>query len=334
MKYLYKNRFILIALNFILAAIFIIAGLSKLFDPAKFSYYLKYVYNFPGPFPIIVATIFPVIEIILGLFILFQIQHSLSVLISRVILIIFIGIHFYKWLILKNITNCHCYGEFINLDENIVLIINILLIIITFIISKKDNKTNFNQLKYELKNYFKTKVVVRTLTILLFFIIISLWIYFRMVRIDNELSSGLISTIDNDISKIRTIEILEKNVRLNTRQKNTLFVFLRSPGCATCLEEILFWNTHSSKYDFNIVIIYPSSPEGNESSIKKLFNITFPFFRLKDNYYSEILGKYASIYTRMLITINSNIYTDKSINAGNEVERRNSFLNLIKDFEK
>lgn len=131
-------------LRFILGIIFIYSGTVKLYDPYTFSDtinafgILPFILVFPA------AIIIPVIEVIAGLGLIFNLQYSLEII--SLMMIMFIGVLIYGILIDLKI-DCGCFsdeeiGNEGNLRESLYRDFIFIAVIITLFMSRWFNKIN------------------------------------------------------------------------------------------------------------------------------------------------------------------------------------------------
>jgi hypothetical protein len=139
-----------IIITFVLSFVLIFAGISKIIDPSPLINNLTAAFNFlPGTVLILISTILPLIELSLGLLLIFSLYKGNLKSRLKIILIVttslfglFLAYSIYGYIIgLKN--DCGCFGNAVKADFGVGMIIrnsSFLLLSVCFLfISKGDN---------------------------------------------------------------------------------------------------------------------------------------------------------------------------------------------------
>ena len=148
-----KNRIIHysnLAITFLLSLVILFAGISKIIDPSPLINNLTSAFNFlPETAVILISTILPLIELGLGLLLIFSLykgnlksKRKIILVITTALFGLFSAYSIYGYVIgLKN--DCGCFGNALKSDFGIGMIIRnsafLLLSIFSLFISKGDN---------------------------------------------------------------------------------------------------------------------------------------------------------------------------------------------------
>ncbi|VFQ44219.1 MauE/DoxX family redox-associated membrane protein [Desulfoluna butyratoxydans] len=107
MTYVLKNRWVYRGLRFLVAGIFLWSGAGKLMDPAAFTVVIDAFGLLPEGFSGLVAVVLPVVEVVAGLALIFDMRGALETLF--VLMLCFMAILGYGIYLGLDI-DCGCFG--------------------------------------------------------------------------------------------------------------------------------------------------------------------------------------------------------------------------------
>lgn len=138
-------------LRILIGSIFLVSSLGKLFSPYQnFLYVIQSYQVLPSWGEVLTAQIFPWIELIIGVFVLLGLWTHWSLkgaLISFGIFVVVVGQALVRNLPLES---CGCFGEWIHLKPQTVIIMDSLSILLTFVLLRNLSHTK----KFSLDSYF------------------------------------------------------------------------------------------------------------------------------------------------------------------------------------
>lgn len=330
-------------LQIILGIVFLFSGITKLVDSNNFAEALVNFKLLNDNLINIVKYILPLIEITLGVFIIFNFHSSLPSFISSLLLSFFTALITVKIFEGEEIS-CGCFGVLSSDKLDFLSVLrNVSLILIAIIVSTYYENLNAVQEKEELKKYgfiqkdrFKFPKVIFIYN-LIFFLAAQDLIFALQ---NNGLKSRLALLInDHDILKkgdivkpfeLNTTENKKINVNYNpSLNKNTLLFFLK-PTCSPCKLNLPNWVTLFNLIDSSQTRILPISIDDSKSTENYILNnsIPFPIFHTKAE---EFLLNYKAFLTPQTVLIDKNA---RVVNVWKGILDKNSidevFNNIIK----
>ena len=136
----------------IIGSIFLVSGLGKLFSPYQnFLYVIQAYQLLPSWGEVLVAQIFPWIELLVGVFMLIGLWTPWALrgaLLLFGIFVVVVGQALIRGLPLEN---CGCFGEWIHLKPQTVIIMDSLSLLLTFALLRNLPYTK----KFSLDSYFE-----------------------------------------------------------------------------------------------------------------------------------------------------------------------------------
>lgn len=262
-----KKRLLLQLISLVIGIVFVISGTSKMIDSSKFIGVLYSIgfqeFSYMAPF---VSTL----EMILGLcFILnFQVKNVAFVIFILTILFTFSFLYSY---IFRNIENCWCFGDVINLSPSESITKNLLILIGSFFLWKKSP-------------------AIQTITgikvaILCFFA--SIGFVLSGYTIDKSLREAIyFNSLEGSLFKETSINYVGKSIK---KDKFALFVF--SPSCPHC------WNATENVKKINeygiygdVIGIIPKSLSYKLDNYKSKMKPNFQVFILNDSDINNFCG--------------------------------------------
>ena len=232
-----------------IGGMFVIAAILKLMSIDEFEIY---IYSFNVLDFLLTSFVSRIIiagEFILGLFLILKINYKFTWNATMTVLILFTLFLIYV-AIFRNDTNCHCFGELVELSPVESIIKNVITMILLSIdkwTNLKPPSSKFNAQSSTLKvqsskfkaqsSKFKAQSLIATSTLLIVFVVSPPdVIYNKIYSEEKEISSYVLQDSFDDIVKINfendTI-VLDSTAVLETRERN-LMIAIVSSGCKYC----------------------------------------------------------------------------------------------------
>ena len=234
-----------------IGGMFVIAAILKLMSIDEFEIY---IYSFNVLSFLLTSFVSRIIiagEFILGLFLILKINYKFTWNATMIVLILFTLFLIYV-AIFRNDTNCHCFGELVELSPVESIIKNVIAMILlsidkwtnlkpqsskfnaqssTFKVQRSKLKAQSSKLKVQ------SSLLIATSTLLIVFVVSPPdVIYNKIYSEEKEISSYVLQESFDDIVKINfendTI-VLDSTAVLETRERN-LMIAIVSSGCKYC----------------------------------------------------------------------------------------------------
>lgn len=211
-----------------IGGMFVIAAILKLMSIDEFEIY---IYSFNVLDFLLTSFVSRIIiagEFILGLFLILKVNYKFTWNATMTVLILFTLFLIYT-AIFRNDTNCHCFGELVELSPVESIIKNVIAMILLSI----DKWTNLKPPSSK----FNAQSLIATSTLLIVFVVSPPdVIYNKIYSKEKEISSYVLQESFDDIVKINfendTI-VLDSTAVLETRERN-LMIAIVSSGCKYC----------------------------------------------------------------------------------------------------
>ena len=218
-----------------IGGMFVIAAILKLMSIDEFEIY---IYSFNVLNFLLTSFVSRIIiagEFILGLFLILKVNYKFTWNATMTVLILFTLFLIYA-AIFRNDTNCHCFGELVELSPVESIIKNVIAMILLSIdkwTNLKPQSSKFNAQSSKLK----AQSLIATSTLLIVFVVSPPdVIYNKIYSEEKEISSYVLQESFDDIVKINfendTI-VLDSTAVLETRERN-LMIAIVSSGCKYC----------------------------------------------------------------------------------------------------
>ena len=234
-----------------IGGMFVIAAILKLMSIDEFEIY---IYSFNVLNFLLTSFVSRIIiagEFILGLFLILKVNYKFIRNATMTVLILFTLFLIYT-AIFRNDTNCHCFGELVELSPVESIIKNVIAMILLSIdkwtgLKPQSSKFNVQSSKFKAQSSkfkvqsstFKVQssLLIATSTLLIVFVVSPPdVIYNKIYSEEKEISSYVLQESFDDIVKINfendTI-VLDSTAVLETRERN-LMIAIVSSGCKYC----------------------------------------------------------------------------------------------------
>ena len=225
-----------------IGGMFVIAAILKLMSIDEFEIY---IYSFNVLNFLLTSFVSRIIiagEFILGLFLILKINYKFTWNATMIVLILFTLFLIYV-AIFRNDTNCHCFGELVELSPVESIIKNVIAMILLSIDKWTNLKPQSSTLKVQRSTFkvqrskFKAQSLIAISTLLIVFVVSPPdVIYNKIYSEEKEISSYVLQKSFDDIVKINfendTI-VLDSTAVLETRERN-LMIAIVSSGCKYC----------------------------------------------------------------------------------------------------
>ena len=225
-----------------IGGMFVIAAILTLMSIDEFEIYIYSFNILDFLLTSFVSRIIIAGEFILGLFLILKVNYKFTWNATMTVLILFTLFLIYT-AIFRNDTNCHCFGELVELSPVESIIKNVIAMILLSIdkwTNLKPQSSKFNAQSSKLKvqrSKFKAQSLIATSTLLIVFVVSPPdVIYNKIYSEEKEISSYVLQESFDDIVKINfeneTI-VLDSTAVLETRERN-LMIAIVSSGCKYC----------------------------------------------------------------------------------------------------
>ena len=225
-----------------IGGMFVIAAILKLMSIDEFEIY---IYSFNVLNFLLTSFVSRIIiagEFILGLFLILKVNYKFTWNATMIVLILFTLFLIYT-AIFRNDTNCHCFGQLVELSPVESIIKNVIAMILLSIdkwTNLKVQSSKFNVQSSKLKaqsSKLKAQSLIAISTLLIVFVVSPPdVIYNKIYSEEKEISSYVLQESFDDIVKINfendTI-VLDSTAVLETRERN-LMIAIVSSGCKYC----------------------------------------------------------------------------------------------------
>lgn len=158
-------------------------------EPVQFALTLRYSFSFPYATSIEVATLLPILELLLGVGLFVKPYTLPSLYIARTLFSAFAFVHVWDFIVKGSVHPCFCYGSAVALSEEVSIIQVFLLLILTWLPKRVWGLAQtIRNLWVPMSNprhflYFATPAVL----------LLGSAAVVRYIHIDKELQSGLIA---------------------------------------------------------------------------------------------------------------------------------------------
>jgi len=143
-----------VLLRLIIGSIFLVSGLEKLLSPYQnFLYAIQAYQVLPSPIEVLVAQVFPWIELIVGAFIFLGLWTPWALrgaVICFGIFVVMLGQALIRALPLEN---CGCFGEWVHLKPQTIIVMDSASLLLTFLLLRHMPRVG----TFSLDSYFSKK---------------------------------------------------------------------------------------------------------------------------------------------------------------------------------
>ncbi|PIP78355.1 MAG: hypothetical protein COW85_04285 [Ignavibacteria bacterium CG22_combo_CG10-13_8_21_14_all_37_15] len=339
-----KSFRLVFALQIILGIVFVFSGITKLIDINAFAEALVNFKLLNDNFITIVKYAIPIIEIILGIGIIFNFNSSFPSFISSLLLSFFTSLIIVKLFEGEEIS-CGCFGALSSDKLDLLSVFrNVALILIAVIVSTYYEKRKVKPLKkmsngkdilFENDKYKYLKIIFAINII--FFLTFQTLIF----ALQNKGLKSRLALLINDHDILQKDEIVKpfglntvKNIKIDINydtnlNKNTL-LFLLKPTCSPCKLNLPNWISLYNKIDSSQTRILPIAIAELENTVNYISNnsIPFPVFFTKTD---DFLINYKAFLTPQTILIDKNA---KVINVWKGILDNNAINEILNNTNK
>jgi hypothetical protein len=307
-------------LRLLAASILLASGVGKQIGAVDFAIAVQQFLGISETAGILVASTLPALEIIVAIGLLSRDFAAISLLLTGILGSIFVSAHIYTFFFSKSTSSCNCFGHLISVNPNHTFLLSIILVLISLLpYSRYGIETNCKASHSEL---FSRKRLILSSSIIL---LLSFSLIHRVTALQRELKNGLINLASsNQEAKTNLEEIVRSLPKKDPSAEATLFLFLRSPGCQICQNELSFWNTNLFNKKVELVAIFPKSTSDRPHELLKkdlerhlVWNHNL---HLVDDDLSEKVLGYKNYVGRVLVSHSNRIIGARG-DLGSEVER-------------
>lgn len=221
-----KKHLLLRLFTLVIGIVFVISGISKMVDSNKF---IGVLYSIGFQELSYIAPFISTLEMILGLCFLLNIQIKKTAFAIFIVTILFTLSFLYSY-IFRNIENCWCFGDIINLSPAESITKNVLILACSFLLWKNSPQVQ--------------RITVTNIIVLCFFA--SIGFVLSGYTIDKSLREAIyFNSLEGASFKKTSINYVSKSIE---KDKFVLFIF--SPSCHHC------WNATENIKKINEYGIY------------------------------------------------------------------------------
>ena len=270
-----------------IGGMFVIAAILKLMSIDEFEIY---IYSFNVLDFLLTSFVSRIIiagEFILGLFLILKVNYKFTWNATMTVLILFTLFLIYV-AIFRNDTNCHCFGQLVELSPVESIIKNVIAMILLSI----DKWTNLKP--QSSKFNVQSSLLIATSTLLIVFVVSPPdVIYNKIYSEEKEISSYVLQESFDDIVKINfendTI-VLDSTAVLETRERN-LMIAIVSSGCKYChlgVKKLSMIMKRKGTYTGNVNIFIWGSDDGILNFIKETDTEDLSYWKINPRQAIEI----------------------------------------------
>jgi uncharacterized membrane protein YphA (DoxX/SURF4 family) len=140
-----------ILLRIAIGSIFIVSGLGKLLSSYQnFLYVIQSYQLLPSWAEVLTAQIFPLIELIIGLFVLLGLWTSWSLRGASVLFGVFVVVVGQALIRGLSLASCGCFGEWVHLKLQTIIVMDSVSLLLTLLLLRNISQTR----KFSLDSYF------------------------------------------------------------------------------------------------------------------------------------------------------------------------------------
>ena len=248
----------------LVGSVFIVAAILKLISIDEFEIYIYSFDILNFLFTTFVSRIIIIGEFILGLFLILKINYKFTLRISLLTLSLFTLFLIYV-AIFRQDANCHCFGEFVELNPLESIIKNLILILLLLLGQQSAISYQRSAISYQL-SAVRVLVVLLTCSLVVFTISPPDSIYKMIYSTEKEVSSIDLYESFDEVMKIdfKENEIVFDSVSAFDVKEKQLIVVVSS-GCKYCrlgLKKLSLMMKNSGISPDNVDVFIWGSPEG------------------------------------------------------------------------
>lgn len=273
----------------LVGGVFIIAAILKLISIDEFEIYIYSFNIFNFLLTTFVSRIIIIGEFILGLFLILKINYKFTWRISLLTLTLFTLFLTYT-AIFRQDTNCHCFGELIELSPLESIIKNVILILLLLLSQKSKDKRQKALSEVQSSKFF---VLCSSFFVLLVFIISPPdSIYKMLYSTEKEVSSIDLYESFDEVTKIdfKEDELIFDSISDFNTKENQLIVIVSS-GCKYCklgMKKLSLMMKKEELSAENIDVFIWGSPEGIVNFRKETMTEDYNYWHIMPNKAIEI----------------------------------------------
>jgi peroxiredoxin len=260
------KKYIVPSLKIILIIVFLGSGILKILSFEEFLYTISSYYIIPQSITIYFASLIILTELLIGLFLLFDIVSNITLMLSLFVICSFTLFILYSIIYNKDYS-CNCFGNLLSGKINyLTLIRNIIIAIIIFLVYKHP-VTLFSVEKLNTN---------RILLLFLIFIVLSPAINYLLLTKDNRQLR-----IGEKIQNIKFTDINGNDIDTKLTKESFLLIIIFSlKDCPKCLLEGYYWDQFKLDYKTKVYVIgiAKNSTFDEVQLFIKQKKITFPIY--------------------------------------------------------
>jgi len=287
--------------------LFLISAYTKLIDLPEFQKAIVKFAIIPDSFSVIISYSIPLIEVLLGLQLIFNFFVIVNLQLSIYLLTLFTSVIIIKLLEGGDEISCGCFGalssgtiDFYTVLRNIILLIWALLILFFKIKENEKIKSSGIHLKNKFIAIIATSSFILLLTLTIALAIRNFELKNRIYVLieENNLNKGdLVNPFD-------TFKLDGSVENINYCDFRKTILFIMKYGCKTCVNNTKVWNDIFERFNCDSILILGVSVD-NIATTKKLLNEYKPKFPIVFNSTNEFNENFKLFQLPVTIIINS-----------------------------
>ena len=275
-------------INIVIGSVFIIAAILKLISIDEFEIYIYSFDIFSFLLTTFVSRIIIIGEFILGLFLILKINYKLTWRLTFISLILFTLFLIYV-AIFRQDTNCHCFGELVELSPLESIVKNVVMMILLLVAKTQSSKFKVQSSKFKAQS---SRFLVLGSTFLVFIISPPDSIYKMIYSTEKE-----VSTVDlyESFDEVVKIDFTEEGLVFDSipsfNEKENQLIVIVSSGCKYCrlgLKKLSLMMRNEDLATDNVDIFIWGSPEGIEDFRNETMTEDYSYWHIMPNRAIEI----------------------------------------------
>ena len=275
-------------INILIGSVFIIAAILKLISIDEFEIYIYSFDIFSFLLTTFVSRIIIIGEFILGLFLILKINYKLTWRLAFISLILFTLFLIYV-AIFRQDTNCHCFGELVELSPLESIVKNVVMMILLLVAKTQSSKFKVQSSKFKAQS---SRFLVLGSTFLVFIISPPDSIYKMIYSTEKE-----VSTVDlyESFDEVVKIDFTEEGLVFDSipsfKEKEDQLIVIVSSGCKYCrlgLKKLSLMMKNEDLATDKVDIFIWGSPEGIEDFRFETMTEDYSYWHIMPNRAIEI----------------------------------------------
>jgi peroxiredoxin len=291
-------------LRILFGILFLFSAYTKLIDIPDFQKAIMKFAIIPDSYSSIASYVIPLLEFIIGIFIILNLYPMVTLRIALYLLTLFTSVILVKLFEGGNEISCGCFGalssdkiDFITVLRNIILMIWVSIILYAYFQTKLVLTT-----EKKIKDRFISLLII---ICFIFFIVSNSALAIRNIELKNRIYKLIEENVLTKGDKVGTFiayKIDGAGESINYEKYSKSVIFIMKYGCENCKKNILIWNEIAKQFNSNeIRVIGVSVDERNIT--KKMIDEYKPKFEVAFNSTWEFNDNFKLFQTPVTVII-------------------------------